>query len=77
VLTRLQRIAFAKAMSGSHGSYWAAIAASVWLLRKANEVRKPQPEVVYRAVLEPGQTLLVDHTLLDRRGKPAKIRRRR
>jgi hypothetical protein len=77
VLIRLQRIAIARAMSGANGSHWVAIAASVWLLRKANQVRKPQSEVVYRAVLEPGQTLLVDHTLLDRRGKPAKIRRRR
>jgi len=77
VLAKLQRLAFTRAMSGSHGSYWAAIAASVWLLRKANEVRKPQSELVYRAVLEPGQTLLVDHTLFDRAGKPTKIRRRR
>jgi hypothetical protein len=77
VLVRLQRMAVARVMSGAGGNHWVAIAASVWLLRKANEVRRPRPEVVYRAVLEPGQTLLVDHTLVDRRGKPAKVRRRR
>ena len=77
MLTRLQRLAVGRAMSGSHGTQWVAVAASVWLLRKANEVRRPRSELVYRAVLEPGQTLLVDHTLTDRRGKPAKVRRRR
>lgn len=77
MLARLQRLAVARAMSSSRTSPWVAVAASVWLLRKANEVRRPRPEVVYRAVLEPGQTLLVDHTLVDRRGKPAKVRRRR
>ena len=77
MLARVQRLAVARAMAGSNGSHWVAIAAGVWLLRKANEVRRPRPEVVYRAVLEPGQTLLVDHTLIDRRGKPAKVRRRR
>lgn len=77
MLLRLQRLAFSRAMSGRSGSQWIAIAASVWLLRKANEARRPQSEVVYRAVLEPGQTLLVDHTLLERTGKPAKVRRRR
>jgi hypothetical protein len=54
-----------------------AISAAIWLLRKANEVRRPHSVLVYRSVLEPGQTLVVDHTLLDRRGKPAKVRRRR
>lgn len=77
MLARLQRLAVSRAISGSNGSRWVAVAAGVWLLRKANEVRRPQPEVVYRAALEPGQTLLVDHTLVDRRGKPAKVRVRR
>lgn len=77
MLRRLQRVAFARAFAGGGGSQWVALAASVWLLRKANEVRRPQPEVVYRRVLEPGQTLLVDHTLLDRRGKDVRSRRQR
>lgn len=76
MLARFQVLAYARALSGSHGHHWVAIAAGVWLLRKANEVRQPHHQVVYRAVLEPGQTLLVDHTLLDRRGKPTKVRRR-
>lgn len=77
MLARLQRLAMGRVMGGAHGSQWVAVAASIWLLRKANDVRRPRSEVVYRGVLEPGQTLVVDHTLLDRRGKPAKVRRRR
>lgn len=75
MLRRLQRIAFSRVMAGAGGRNWLALAAGAWLLRKANEVRKPQSEVVYRAAIEPGQTLLVDHTTIDRRGK--QIRRRR
>lgn len=77
MLRRLQRLAIARALAAGNRRPWVILGASVWLLRKANEVRKPQSEVVYRGVLEPGQTMVVDHTLLDRRGKAAKIRRRR
>ncbi|QGG95306.1 hypothetical protein [Actinomarinicola tropica] len=77
MLRRLQRLAVARAMAGGSTRNWAALAAGVWLLRKANEVRHPQPEVVYRSVIEPGQTLLVDHTTFDRRGKPTRRRRGR
>ena len=77
MLRRFQRIAVARAFGGGGGRNWLVAAASIWLLRKANEVRRPQPEVVYRRVLEPGQTLVVDHTLVDRRGKPARRTRRR
>ncbi|MBK5222326.1 MAG: hypothetical protein JJE52_05540 [Acidimicrobiia bacterium] len=77
MLRRLQRLAMARAFAAGNRRPWVILGASVWLLRKANEVRKPQTEVVYRGVLEPGHTMVVDHTLVDRRGKPAKIRRRR
>jgi hypothetical protein len=77
MLRRAQRIAFARVLGGGGGRNWLVVAASIWLLRKANEIRRPQPELVYRRVLAPGQTLLVDHTLTDRRGKPVPRRRRR
>lgn len=77
MLKLLQRIELDRILSGHRGQHWFAISAIVWLLRKSNEVRHPHSEVVYRAVLEPGQTLVVDHTLLDRRGKAAKVGRRR
>ena len=77
MLLRLQRLALTRAFAAGGRRPWLVLAASVWLLRKANEARQPRPEVVYRRVLAPGQTLLVDHTLVDRRGKPAKVRRRR
>lgn len=77
MLRLLQRIGIDRALAGHRGRHWFAISAMLWLLRKGNEVRRPKAEVVYRAVLEPGQTLVVDHTLLDRGGKPSKGRRRR
>lgn len=76
MLRRLQRLAFTRVVAGGGGRNWLAVAAGIWLLRKAGEVRRPQPEVVYRGVIEPGQTLLVDHTTLDRRGKQVRRRRR-
>ncbi len=76
MLRRLQRLAFARAMAGGGGRNWVAVAAGVWLLRKAREVWRPEAEVVYRGVIEPGQTVLVDHTTIDRRGKQARRRRR-
>lgn len=76
MLQRLQRLAFTRALGPGGTRPWLVLAASLWLLRKANEVRRPQPELVYRRTLEPGQTLLVDHTLVDRRGKAVKRRRR-
>lgn len=77
MLKLLQRVGIDRALAGRRGSHWVAISAAIWLLRKANELRHPHSVLVYRSVLEPGQTLVVDHTLLDRRGKPAKVRRRR
>lgn len=77
MLQRLQRLAISRVLGGGATRSWMGLAAAVWLLRKAGEVRHPQPETVYRAVLAPGQTLLVDHTLVDRRGKPVRSKRRR
>lgn len=78
MLTRLQSVAFSRAFGGGrNGRNWLIAAASIWLIRRARDVAAPQSEVVYRGVLEPGQTLLVDHTSVDRRGKPTRRRRRR
>jgi hypothetical protein len=69
MLRSLQRLALGKAFRGGGSRTWLIVGTAVWLLRKANEVRHPQPETIYRAELRPGQQLVIDHTALDTTGR--------
>ncbi len=74
MLLRLQRLAIARVLSGGATRSWVALGTAAWLLRTANRLRKPAPEIIYRSVLKPGQTIAIDHLALDQTGRP--IRRR-
>lgn len=74
MLLRFQRLAISRVLSGSATRGWVALGTAAWLLRTANRLRKPTPEIVYRGVLKPGQTIEIDHLALDQTGRP--IRRR-
>ncbi|MFA5564558.1 MAG: hypothetical protein WC184_01525 [Acidimicrobiia bacterium] len=76
MLASLQRLAFARGLTNKRNQPWLIAAAALWLVRKALTLRKRQSEVVYRSVLKPGESLHIDHSLLDQRGKPSRGRTR-
>ena len=71
MLQQFQRIALARAFRSGGNRTWLVAGAAVWLLRKANDVRKPDSETVFRGTLEPGQRLVIEDLGIDRTGKPA------
>lgn len=77
MLQRLQRLALGRAFHGQGNRIWLILGTAAWLLRTANRLRKPVPEVVYRGSLSPGETLVVDHLAIDQAGRPTKSKRRR
>jgi hypothetical protein len=74
MLLRLQRLATARVMAGTGGRVWLILGTAAWLLRTANRVRKPTPEIVYRSALKPGERIQIDHLAVDQTGRP--IRRK-
>ena len=74
MLLRLQRAAVARFLSGGATRGWVIVGTAAWLLRTANRLRKPEPEIVYRSTLKPGETIEIGHLALDQSGRP--IRRR-
>lgn len=74
MLLRLQRAAVARVMAGNATRSWVMIGTAAWLLRTANRLRKPVPEIVYRGTLKPGETIEIGHLAVDQTGRP--IRRR-
>jgi hypothetical protein len=77
MLQRLQRRAFGRAFGSGGSRTWFVIGTAAWLLRTANRLRKPVPELVYQGKLEPGQALLVEHLATDQSGRPTRRSRRR
>lgn len=77
MLSRLQRLALLRAFRGGGSRTWLIVGTAAWLLRTANRLRAPVPEVVYRGSIEPGQRLVVDHLELDHGGRPVRRRRGR
>lgn len=76
MLAALQRLAFARGLTNKKNQPWLMAAATLWLLRKAFSLRKRPSEVVYRSELKPGESLHINHSLLDKRGKPSRGRTR-
>ena len=76
MLSALQRLAFNRGLTNKKNQPLLIAAAAIWLLRKALVLRKRSSEVVYRSVLKPGESLHIDHSLLDQRGKPSRGRAR-
>jgi sulfur carrier protein len=74
VLERLQRIGLDRGLWRGASRAWLVVGTLAWLLRTARRVSRPVPEVVYRQVLDPGDRILVEHTLHDRTGRT--VRRR-
>ena len=77
MLERLQRLAISRAFRTGGNRTWVIIGTGAWLLRTANRLRSPSPEVVYRGTIEPGQQLVIDHQTIDRSGRQLRGRRRR
>ena len=77
MLLRLQRLGLARAFGRDRSNVWLVIGTAAWLLRTANRLRTPTPEIVYRSKLEPGEQLVIDHRALDQRGKAVRAPRRR
>lgn len=50
-----------KGLLGGH-QRWLAAGIAAYGVRKVRQASSRKPEVVYRAELEPGQSLLIDHT---------------
>ncbi|MGY6499585.1 MAG: hypothetical protein ACXIVQ_01605 [Acidimicrobiales bacterium] len=76
MLVKLQRLALVRAFRGGGSRTWLIIGTAAWLVRTANRLRAPVPEVVFRGTVEPGERLVVDHLLVDQGGHPVKRRRR-
>jgi hypothetical protein len=77
MLQGIQRQALRRALRGQGSRAWLVVGTAAWLLRTANRLRKPQPEIVYRSVLDPGEQLVIDHLAVDQAGKPTRVRRTR
>jgi hypothetical protein len=58
VLHRLQRLASARALTSQR---WFTIWVTMWLIRRFRKMTGREEKVVYREVLEPGQTLVIAH----------------
>ena len=76
MLVKLQRLALVRAFRGGGSRTWLIIGTAAWLVRTANRLRAPVPEVVFRGTVEPGERLVVDHLLVDQGGRAVKRRRR-
>lgn len=77
MLQRLQGFALGRAFTRHGSKGWLILGTAAWLLRKANETRKPEVETIYRGALEPGDRIEIDHLAIDQGGKPVKRRKRR
>jgi len=73
-LERLQRIGLDRGLWHGASRVWLVVGTVAWLVRTARRISRPVPEVVYRQVLAPGDRIQIEHTDLDRTGKP--VRRR-
>lgn len=58
MLHRLQRFAFTRGLSSQR---WLTIGLVVWGIRRIRKMAGREEKVVYREVLEPGQTLVIAH----------------
>lgn len=76
MLRRLQSIGLSRGLFAGSSRGWLVVGTAAWLLRNARRWSTPTEEVVYRQVLRPGETVHIDHTTVDRRGRPVKGRRR-
>jgi hypothetical protein len=58
MLHRLQRFAFTRGLSNQR---WLTFGIAVWAIRRLRKMAGRQEHVVYREVLDPGQTLVIAH----------------
>ena len=58
-------------------SFWTVVGAIGWLIKAVQWASKREPEVVYRAELEAGETLVVSREGIDTAQKRVKRRSRR
>jgi hypothetical protein len=70
MLQQLQRFALTRAFRRGGNRTWLIAGTAVWLLRKANSIRKPDAETIYRGVLEPGHQVVIEHLPVDQTGSP-------
>jgi hypothetical protein len=57
-LARLRSRGFTDGLVGG-SSFWLVVGAAGWLIKGIQWAAKREPEVVYRAELEPGETLVL------------------
>jgi hypothetical protein len=58
VLRRLRSRGLTDGLLGG-SSFWTVVGAGAWLIRALQWAAKREPEVVYRAELQPGETLVL------------------
>jgi hypothetical protein len=64
VLRRLRSRGLTDGLLGG-SPLWTAVGAAAWLIRALQWAAKREPEVVYRAELEPGETLVLSRESTD------------